>query len=133
MTDFDQPSAVTKQSSDFDINYGDLSNFTLFELKNMTFTDIPGSMRLLHLWIWPIFFWVTFVVGICGNWMVIYVIVKKQEMRTATNLFLFNLAIADILYLVTAIPNTTYWTDYWPCGEFMCKYYLVSASFSHLV
>ena len=123
-----RPSHITDliQSND------DFSNYTLFELHNFTFSDLIHALKehhiLLHLWIWPLFFWITFVIGIGGNWMVVYVILKKKQMRTVTNIFLLNLAIADILYLITAIPSITYWTDYWPCGEFMCKYYFVFVS-----
>ena len=61
------------------------------------------------------------MIGIGGNWMVVYVTLRNKEMRTVTNLLLLNLAVVDILYLLTGIPKASYWTDYWPSGNFMCK------------
>ena len=108
------------------LNYNDMNNTTFFGLGNMTFSDLWADLKVpkifINFWIWPLFFWITFIIGIVGNWMVIYVVVRTKQMRTVTNLFLLNLAIADIMYLITAIPSTTYWTNYWPCGQFMCEY-----------
>ena len=108
------------------LNYNELNNTSLYGLGNMTFSDFWADIKtppiFINLWIWPFFFWITFLVGVVGNWMVIYVVVRTKQMRTVTNFFLLNLAIADILYLLTAIPSITYWTNYWPCGEFMCEY-----------
>ena len=108
------------------LNYDDLDNFTLLALANHSFSDLWADYKMpqifINLWIWPLFFWITFIIGIIGNWMVVYVVVRAKKMHNVTNYFLINLAIADIMYLVTAIPSTTYWTNYWPCGQFMCKY-----------
>ena len=109
------------------LRYEDFDNYTLLALANQTFSDLLADFKMpqifINLWIWPLFFWITFIIGVIGNWMVVYVVVRTEKMRTVTNYFLINLAIADIMYLLTAIPSTTYWTNYWPCGEFMCEYF----------
>ena len=38
-----------------------------------------------------------FIIGICGNCLVIYVIVSRKEMKSNTNYYILNLAIADVL------------------------------------
>uniref|UniRef100_A0A8B9ZUG3 G-protein coupled receptors family 1 profile domain-containing protein n=1 Tax=Anas zonorhyncha TaxID=75864 RepID=A0A8B9ZUG3_9AVES len=53
---------------------------------------------------------------------VIYVILKAPKMKTVTNIFILNLAIADELFtLVLPINIADYLLLQWPFGEFMCK------------
>ena len=44
-------------------------------------------------------------VAICGNTIVIIAVVRSKEMRTARNIFIFNLALSDLL-MATSIPFT---------------------------
>ncbi|NXB29777.1 NPBW1 protein, partial [Eulacestoma nigropectus] len=61
-------------------------------------------------------------VGLTGNTAVIYVILKAPKMKTVTNIFILNLAIADELFtLVLPINIADYLLLQWPFGEFMCK------------
>lgn len=68
---------------------------------------------------------VLIVVAVLGNGSVIYIIVSDTRMRTVTNLFLINLASADITKAIVCIPfsftaNIIY--NYWPFGAFMCPF-----------
>ena len=110
----------------FAIDYDAMTNFSFYDFGNYSLSDLvfdPNDIRVLsHHRIWPFFFWITFLIGMIGNWLVVYIVFMKKQMRTVTNMYLFNLAIVDILYLLSTIPNTSYgWTDYWPFGGFMCK------------
>ncbi|XP_019868983.2 neuropeptides capa receptor [Aethina tumida] len=65
-----------------------------------------------------------FVTGFLGNICVCIVIAKHSSLHTATNYYLFNLAISDLLLLVFGLPNdvASYWHMYpWNLGEFFCK------------
>uniref|UniRef100_A0A3B3ZCD8 G-protein coupled receptors family 1 profile domain-containing protein n=1 Tax=Periophthalmus magnuspinnatus TaxID=409849 RepID=A0A3B3ZCD8_9GOBI len=44
---------------------------------------------------------VVFVVGLVGNCLVMYVIIRYTKMKTATNIYIFNLAVADALVTTT--------------------------------
>ena len=46
------------------------------------------------------------LVGVAGNVLVIAVMSKSPRMRTVTNYFITNLAIADLLVLVVCLPPT---------------------------
>ena len=46
-------------------------------------------------------------VAVCGNSAVILVVLKRREMRTARNIFIFNLALSDLL-MATSIPFTVF-------------------------
>lgn len=65
---------------------------------------------------------VVFIVGFLGNTLVIYVVVRYAKMKTVTNIYILNLALADELYIL-GIPflATNSVLSYWPYGEFFCK------------
>lgn len=62
--------------------------------------------------------------GISGNIAVCMVIAQHQSMHTNTNYYLFNLAVADLLYLLFGLPFELhmFWHQYpWPFGLIFCK------------
>jgi len=64
-----------------------------------------------------------FLSGLFGNVSTCIVIARNKFMHTATNYYLFNLAIADLLLLIVGLPPETYsiWSAYpWVFGEFFC-------------
>ncbi|NXN13376.1 NPBW1 protein, partial [Indicator maculatus] len=70
----------------------------------------------------PVIYSIICAVGLTGNTTVIYVILKAPKMKTVTNIFILNLAIADELFtLVLPINIADYLLLQWPFGEFMCK------------
>ncbi|KAJ3587109.1 hypothetical protein NHX12_013499 [Muraenolepis orangiensis] len=70
----------------------------------------------------PVIYSVICAVGLTGNTAVIYVILKAPKMKTVTNMFILNLAIADDLFtLVLPISIAEHLLRYWPFGEVLCK------------
>ncbi|XP_005479349.1 kappa-type opioid receptor [Zonotrichia albicollis] len=65
---------------------------------------------------------VVFVVGLVGNALVMFVIIRYTKMKTATNIYIFNLAMADAL-VTTTMPfqSTEYLMNSWPFGDVLCK------------
>lgn len=63
------------------------------------------------------------LVGIVGNGLVLYVVLKNGTMRTVTNLYLVNLAVADLMLLIYCVPYIAvhYLLTSWPFGQLMCK------------
>ncbi|XP_077985381.1 kappa-type opioid receptor-like [Glandiceps talaboti] len=47
---------------------------------------------------------IVFVIGCLGNVLTIFVILRIKEMRTVTNYFLVNLAVADLFFLFMVVP-----------------------------
>lgn len=64
-----------------------------------------------------------FVVGLIGNSFVIAVVYRSPRMRTVTNFFIVNLAVADVLVIVFCLPATLMSNIFvpWLLGWFMCK------------
>lgn len=71
----------------------------------------------------PIVYSCIFVVGIVGNSMVVAVIYCYMKLKTVAHIFVLNLAISDLTFLITlpmwAIVTATGYR--WPFGEFLCK------------
>ncbi|KAH8370950.1 hypothetical protein KR093_005617 [Drosophila rubida] len=69
------------------------------------------------------------IVGLFGNTLVIYVVLRFSKMQTVTNIYILNLAIADECFLI-GIPFLLYTMRIcsWRFGELMCKAYMVSTS-----
>ncbi|XP_075134926.1 neuromedin-U receptor 2-like [Leptodactylus fuscus] len=66
-----------------------------------------------------------FLVGVAGNLLTCTVIARHRKMRTPTNLYLFSLAISDLMVLVFGMPLETYemWHNYpFPFGEGGCYF-----------
>lgn len=65
------------------------------------------------------------LVGCLGNGFVTLVVLKnKDQVRNTTNLFILNLALADLLFLIFCIPFhavTHFTTSGWIFGEILCK------------
>nr|XP_036216502.1 RYamide receptor isoform X1 [Bactrocera oleae] len=63
-----------------------------------------------------------FVLGIFGNALVCYVVLRNRAMHSVTNYFITNLAISDILLCVLAVPFTPLYTfmGRWIFGAAMC-------------
>lgn len=69
------------------------------------------------------------IIGLFGNTLVIYAVLRFSKMQTVTNMYILNLAIADECYLI-GIPFLiiTMHLGEWTFGKAMCKAYMVSTS-----
>uniref|UniRef100_A0A4W4FTR9 G-protein coupled receptors family 1 profile domain-containing protein n=1 Tax=Electrophorus electricus TaxID=8005 RepID=A0A4W4FTR9_ELEEL len=66
-----------------------------------------------------------FVTGVVGNLLTCTVITKHRKMRTPTNLYLFSLAVSDLLVLLFGMPLEIYdlWQNYpFPFAEGVCSF-----------
>ncbi|XP_059172618.1 neuropeptide SIFamide receptor-like [Physella acuta] len=64
-----------------------------------------------------------FLCAVVGNVMVVVIVAVTPRMHTVTNVFIANLAVADILVAVFCIPITFLANIYtgWPFGSVLCK------------
>ncbi|XP_048514772.1 prolactin-releasing peptide receptor-like isoform X2 [Athalia rosae] len=63
-----------------------------------------------------------FVLGLCGNVLVCFVVARNRQMQTVTNLFITNLALSDVLLCILAVPFTPLYTFLggWVFGNTLC-------------
>lgn len=66
---------------------------------------------------------IVFVVGLVGNALVCISVYRNHTMRTVTNLFIVNLAMADFMVILFCLPPTVLWdvTETWFLGKTFCK------------
>ncbi|XP_051573429.1 somatostatin receptor type 2-like [Myxocyprinus asiaticus] len=61
-------------------------------------------------------------VGLCGNALVIYVILRYAKMKTVTNIYILNLALADVLFMLSLPFIAIQWAlVHWPFGTALCR------------
>nr|ADX05465.1 angiotensin AT1 receptor [Anguilla japonica] len=71
----------------------------------------------------PVVYGCNFVIGIVGNSMVVAVIYCYMKLKTVANIFVLNLAVSDLTFLIT-LPMWATFTAMgynWPFGGFLCK------------
>lgn len=76
-------------------------------------------------WTWILIFIhsLVFVIGLVGNTLVCVAVYRNHSMRTVTNYFIVNLAVADFMVILFCLPPTLIWdvTMTWFFGVTMCK------------
>lgn len=121
-----------------------LSSFLISGLDKDKFQDMEGSTETTNItqetstlppgnpfilpW-WQLVFFITLflgmiIVSIGGNIIVMWIVLWHKRMRTVTNYFLFNLALADALISIwNTIFNSAYllYSNWW-FGEDFCKF-----------
>lgn len=104
------------------------ANFSAIEyITNRNVTDTEYSNRFqLPLWeklLWNSLFLPMVVVATGGNLIVIWIVWSHKRMRTVTNIFLVNLALADTMVSTLNVTfNFAYMlTGDWAFGKFYCK------------
>lgn len=74
-------------------------------------------------WLLIAFHITVFFVGLVGNALVCISVYRNHSMRTVTNYFIVNLAVADFLVILFCLPPSVLWdvTETWFFGSLMCK------------
>ncbi|XP_055038961.2 somatostatin receptor type 2 [Misgurnus anguillicaudatus] len=67
-------------------------------------------------------YFVVCAVGLCGNALVIYVVLRYANMKTVTNIYILNLAVADVMFMLS-LPFIAIQLAlvHWPFGPALCR------------
>ncbi|XP_066562814.1 2-oxoglutarate receptor 1 [Amia ocellicauda] len=84
-------------------------------------SNIDTLMKKYYL---PVAYGIIFIVGVVGNIIAITIYVAKMRPWKSSSIIMLNLAIADLLYVLTLPIFVSYYgnSDSWTLGEFMCKF-----------
>ncbi|KAF7700845.1 apelin receptor B [Silurus meridionalis] len=102
-------------TDDYEYNYnydGDLSN------NSCEYDELQVSYTLI-----PILYMLIFILGLSGNGVVIFIVWKAERKRRAADVYIGNLAMADLTFVVT-LPLWAVYTALgyqWPFGVVLCK------------
>ena len=80
-------------------------------------------VTVVFSWFFIVLFLVVFIIGLGGNCLVCFAVWRNPRMRSATNIFLVNLAVADLLVVLICLPPTAAedFFGFWHLGVEMCK------------
>lgn len=108
---------------------GFYDNDAMESYANGSFVGCPSTNMPALKIVFTLLYSVVGIVGLLGNSLVIYVVLRYSNMQTVTNMYILNLAIADECFLI-GIPFliATMNISQWPFGTIMCKAYMVSTS-----
>ncbi|XP_023126904.1 galanin receptor type 1-like isoform X1 [Amphiprion ocellaris] len=90
---------------------------------------LPARLILgvgVDIFISLLIFGLIFLLGVLGNTLVITVLARSKaaQPRSTTNIFILNLSVADLSYLLFCVPfqSTIYMLPTWVFGAFICKF-----------
>ncbi|XP_043190446.1 cholecystokinin receptor type A-like [Amphibalanus amphitrite] len=101
-----------------------------FSDDNLDFWEMENPEEMLRPWVINEYFIptvithsVTFLIGVIGNLVVVFVMAGDRKSRTATNMFLVSLSLADLLLLSVCAPleNLELFVIQWDVGGTVCK------------
>ncbi|NWV83324.1 SSR5 protein, partial [Dasyornis broadbenti] len=82
----------------------------------------PAPFQYLPKVLIPVCYLLVCAAGLSGNALVIYVVLRHAKMKTVTNIYILNLAVADVLFMLglpfLAAQNAV---SYWPFGALLCR------------
>lgn len=102
--------------------------YNISDLSGQDYSDFPylGSIKEVAEWevvIKSLLFAVIIFFSIIGNFLIILVVLRNRSMRTTTNYYIVNLAVADLLVTVCCMWVTLVAdvNEGWVLGAFFCK------------
>ncbi|XP_061557265.1 LOW QUALITY PROTEIN: somatostatin receptor type 5-like [Phycodurus eques] len=98
-------------------------------------SSVSNATEPLHFrMVTAVVYSVVFIVGLLGNSLAIFVVIRYAKMKTVTNMYILNLAVADELYIL-GIPflatNSVLYS--WPYGDFFCKVCMTADAMSQFM
>lgn len=91
--------------------------------------ELPYSAKTTFV----IMYVVIFLLALAGNSLVIYIVVKKRAIQTATDIFICSLAVSDLLITFFCIPFTLLQnvSSQWFGGGFLITFFRPQRHFVH--
>ncbi|XP_065073430.1 melanopsin [Ochlerotatus camptorhynchus] len=102
----------------------DMKNFQCTVQDFLEYARGPQQMPLSTALLVTILFTGILITGVIGNLIVCLVIIRHPQMHTATNYYLFSLAVSDLILLLLGLPYeiSLYWHQYpYNLGLVFCK------------
>ncbi|MCJ8730084.1 hypothetical protein PDJAM_G00113550 [Pangasius djambal] len=82
---------------------------------------VKDSNRNFRSWFLPTIYSIICFLALLGNFLVILTYVHFKRIKTMTDIFLLNLAVADLLFALSLPFWAASVMTKWPLGQFLCK------------
>ena len=108
------------------MNYSDSNTISTVSVTGLTNESVSDSEKTLPPLVTTVLMGLVLgciiLATICGNLLVLLAVYVNSHLRSTTNYFIVNLAIADLLLGITVLPfsATLEALHYWPFGFAMC-------------
>uniref|UniRef100_UPI00398E9A8D atypical chemokine receptor 4 n=1 Tax=Pristiophorus japonicus TaxID=55135 RepID=UPI00398E9A8D len=107
-------------------NYFDNGSYSDYRNDSFNYDDYKhmcekGDVRRFSKYFLPPFYAVTLIVGLAGNSLVVAIYAYYKRIKSKTDFYIMNMAIADLLLLVTLPFWAVYAVHGWVLGTAMCK------------
>lgn len=108
------------QSNNTFLNSGPNPLRPLFSSSADVLYDVPVGLVVLL----SVFYGTISVLAVIGNSLVIWIVLTTKQMQTITNMFIANLALADVIIAMFAIPFQFQAAvlQRWNLPDFMCPF-----------
>lgn len=90
----------TKRAADMANNIS-TNNNTLSINDYYHYADRPET------YIVPVLFAIIFIIGMIGNVTLVLIFVRNKQMRNVPNIYIINLALGDLLVIISCVPFTS--------------------------
>lgn len=107
-----------------------VSTITVYDYSNYYYETAPefapcniADLKNFGKVFLPTLYSLVFILGFIGNGLVVCVLVKHRNETNLTDICLFNLAISDLLFVLT-LPFYSHYSvvGQWTFGDFMCRF-----------
>ncbi len=122
------------------LNYSNINSDFSLDNTSLNYDTNESNEYLSSMASLKVFFYclyvLIFILGIAGNALVCYVVLRNPTMHTVTNVFITNLALSDVLLCVFAVPFTPlYLLTYkeWVFGTALCHLVPFAQGMYHLI
>ncbi|KAM7154246.1 pyroglutamylated RF-amide peptide receptor-like [Macrochelys suwanniensis] len=112
------PEALNRLLQEHNMTRGEF--IAAYGLKPLVYIpELPPSAKVTFL----VLYIFIFALALLGNSLVVYIIIRRKAMRTASNIFICSLACSDLLVTFFCIPFTLLQnvSSEWLGGPFVCK------------
>ena len=100
---------------------------------NSTFAEYTSFPKAVQTFL-MIYYIVIFTIGFVGNILIVISVVKFKHLKTVVNIFLANLAIADVLFVVLSLFDATQFIlQRWVFGDILCRLQSTAIEVSYTV
>lgn len=113
----------TAESNYSDANSSINEHLRIIDDADLQHDEYISTLNKVLLTLMIIIFLVNFLVGIIGNSLVLISVMVHKHMKNTTNILIFNLAIADFVFILICVPTSAFnlGENNWPFGDTGCR------------